>query len=158
MRRLCPTAVHEGIQADVRFIQLESEPTSQSLDRCGPAIIGAVLVWAALARPSSSDAALAPAPNDHSMPSISPSAPKPTQNDLQQERIRPPSRPDHGAGFAGSDPVAISIPKIGVRSRLVDLGRDADGAMEVPQDPARAGWSSGGPHQVHSGRPSSPGT
>jgi hypothetical protein len=34
VRRLCvPTVIHEGIQADVRFIQLESEPTPQSRDR-----------------------------------------------------------------------------------------------------------------------------
>jgi hypothetical protein len=28
VRKFVPTAVHEGIEADVRFIQLESEPTS----------------------------------------------------------------------------------------------------------------------------------
>ena len=43
-----------------------------------------------------------------------------------------------------SDPVAVSIPRLGVRSALVDLGLDGDGALEVPQDPARAGWFSGG--------------
>jgi sortase (surface protein transpeptidase) len=44
-----------------------------------------------------------------------------------------------------SDPVAVSIPSIGVRSTLVTLGLDADGEMEVPGDPARAGWFSRGP-------------
>jgi len=44
-----------------------------------------------------------------------------------------------------SQPVAVSIPKLGVRSPLDDLGRDGDGAMEVPKNPARAGWFSGGP-------------
>jgi sortase (surface protein transpeptidase) len=43
-----------------------------------------------------------------------------------------------------SDPVAVAIPSIGVRSRLVDLGLDEAGAMQVPQDPARAGWFTGG--------------
>ena len=40
--------------------------------------------------------------------------------------------------------MAVSIPRIGVRSRLVELGLNADGAMEVPQDPAVAGWYSRG--------------
>ena len=43
-----------------------------------------------------------------------------------------------------SDPVVVSIPRIGVRSTLVALGLDADGAMEVPRDPGRAGWFSRG--------------
>ena len=118
----------------------------RALIAVGLAILGAVLVWAALARPSSPDAALPPAPNDHSMPSISPSAPQPTherptagadQTDLRDQTT--------GLVLPESDPVAISIPRIGVQSRLVHLGIDADGAMEVPQDPARAGWFTGGP-------------
>ena len=40
--------------------------------------------------------------------------------------------------------MAVSIPRIGVRSTLVELGLDADGEMEVPQDPALAGWFSRG--------------
>ena len=32
-----------------------------------------------------------------------------------------------------------------MQSRLVELGLNADGAMEVPQDPAVAGWFSQGP-------------
>jgi hypothetical protein len=51
---LCPYRRHGGIQADVCFIQLESEPTPQSLDRVGRAIVGAVLVWAALGETASS--------------------------------------------------------------------------------------------------------
>jgi sortase (surface protein transpeptidase) len=43
-----------------------------------------------------------------------------------------------------SDPVAVSIPRIRVRSELVDLGLDRKGEMEVPQDPALAGWFSRG--------------
>jgi sortase (surface protein transpeptidase) len=112
----------------------------------GLAIIGAVLVWAALTRPSTPDPALAPAPNDHSMPSTSPSAPQPTperrkagadQTDLHDETT--------GLVLPESDPVAVSIPKIDVQSTLVELGLDTDGAMEVPQDPALAGWFSRGP-------------
>ena len=43
-----------------------------------------------------------------------------------------------------SDPVAVSIPRIGAQSGLVDLGLEPDGEMEVPEDPARAGWFSRG--------------
>jgi LPXTG-site transpeptidase (sortase) family protein len=39
----------------------------------------------------------------------------------------------------------MSIPKLGVRSPLDNLGLDKDGEMEVPKNPARAGWFSGGP-------------
>ena len=112
----------------------------------GLAIIGAVLVGVALASPSSPDAALAPAPTDDSVPTWSPSALQPTpkrsragadQTDLRDRTT--------GLVLPESDPVSVSIPRIGVQSRLVELGRDRDGAMEVPQDPARAGWFSGGP-------------
>ena len=44
-----------------------------------------------------------------------------------------------------SRPVRLSIPGLGVTSRLEDLGVDAAGAMEVPGDPARAGWYDRGP-------------
>ena len=108
------------------------------------AIIGAVLVWAALARPSTPEPALAPAPNGNSMPLTSPSAPEVTPEG-------PTEQADHvrdqitGLVLPESDPLVMSIPKIGVRSTLVDLGLDTDGAMEVPQDPALAGWFSRGP-------------
>lgn len=39
-----------------------------------------------------------------------------------------------------SDPVSVAVPRIGVRSSLVRLGLDGDGEMEVPRDPALAGW------------------
>jgi hypothetical protein len=42
-------------------------------------------------------------------------------------------------------PVSVSIPRIRVTSRLETLGMDAQGAMEVPSDPARAGWYTLGP-------------
>jgi Sortase domain len=112
----------------------------------GLAILGIALLWAAVARPSAPDSALAGGPNGHSMPSPSPSAPSPTPE-------RPTARADHtdvrdritGLVLPESEPVAVSIPRIGVRSRLVDLGLDDDdGTMQVP-DPAVAGWFTGGP-------------
>ena len=42
-------------------------------------------------------------------------------------------------------PVRLEIPAIGVATRLVRLGLDPDGAMEVPEDFASAGWFAGGP-------------
>jgi hypothetical protein len=51
----------------------------------------------------------------------------------------------NGPVLAESDPAEISIPRLGVRSRLVDLGVDATGAMDVPQDAALAGWYTLGP-------------
>jgi sortase (surface protein transpeptidase) len=110
----------------------------------GLAIIGAVLVWAALARPSTPGSALASGPNEHSMPSTSPIAPKPTS-------ARPTPRADQsgirdqitGLVLPESDPVALSIPRIGIQSRLVKLGLDKYGVMETP-DPPVAGWFSRG--------------
>ena len=49
---------------------------------------------------------------------------------------RPPSRP--------SPPVRVEIPAIGVSSRLVRLGLNADGTMQVPGDYNLAGWFTGG--------------
>ena len=153
-----PTVVDEGIEADGPFIPLASEPTSQGLDRPRtrhrrrPAGVGAV------ARPSTPDSALDSAPNGHSVPSTSPGAPKPTPE-------RSTARADQrgvrdqitGLVLPESDPVAVSIPRIGVRSTLVDLGLD-DGVMEVPKTLRKLAGLLGGPPQVHSARPSSPGT
>jgi hypothetical protein len=116
----------------------------RALTAIGLGIIGAVLVWAALARPSTPDSALAPVPNGDNVPSASPSATK-------ASRERTTERADHvrdqitGLVLPASHPVAVSIPKLGVRSPLDDLGLGRNGAMEVPQNPARAGWFSGGP-------------
>ena len=43
-----------------------------------------------------------------------------------------------------SPPVAVEIPSIGVSSRLIRLGLNADGTMEVPRDYGVAGWFTGG--------------
>jgi sortase (surface protein transpeptidase) len=116
----------------------------RALIAVGLAIVGAALVWAALARPPTSDSALTNAASGHSTQSMSPSAAKPTTE-------RDPPRADQdvrdqikGLVLPESEPVTVSIPKIGVRSRLVDLGLDDDGDMEVP-DPAVAGWFTRGP-------------
>jgi sortase (surface protein transpeptidase) len=43
-----------------------------------------------------------------------------------------------------SPPVEVEIPSIGVSSRLIRLGLNADGTMEVPRDYGVAGWFTGG--------------
>jgi sortase (surface protein transpeptidase) len=114
------------------------------LSAVGLAILGLVLVWAALGQPSVPDSALAGAPNGSMSPS--PIAPKASAD-------RPTARADKtnvrdktsGLVLPESHPVAVSIPRIGVRSRLVDLGLDSNGAMQTPDDPADAGWFSRGP-------------
>ena len=74
-----------------------------------------------------------------------PARPRPPPNDRPAQTDRTDVRDQiTGLVLPESDPVAVSIPRIGVRSTLVDLGLDADGAMEVPQDPALAGWFSRG--------------
>lgn len=42
-------------------------------------------------------------------------------------------------------PTTVSIPRLHITSRLVRLGLDDEGAMEVPGDPAIAGWYDRGP-------------
>jgi hypothetical protein len=110
----------------------------------GLAIVGAVLVVVAVVRPSVPDSAVVGGPDGQGMPSMSASGSTPT-----------PERSTAGAGeddvrdkikglvLPESDPVAVSIPSIGVRSRLVKLGLEPNGEMETPE-PAVAGWYTGG--------------
>ena len=109
----------------------------------GLGLIGVVLIWTALG-PATPDSVLGGAPDEHSVPSTS-SAPAASPERSAASTDRTEVR-DHITGLAlpESDPVAVSIPKIGVRSTLVDLGLDAKGSMEVPQNPALAGWFTGG--------------
>lgn len=51
------------------------------------------------------------------------------------ERYRAPRRDDVVAA-----PVRLRVPTIGVDSALVELGRAEDQTVEVPSDPASAGW------------------
>ena len=72
-------------------------------------------------------------------PEASPSttvAPATTTRAAAPSSTRPPSRP--------SPPVRVEIPAIGVSSRLVRLGLNADGTMQVPGDYDLAGWFTGG--------------
>lgn len=106
----------------------------------GLAVAGVALVALAFIRPAGPDPALAGAPRDDNGPSASTAAPDHTP----ELPVAPAEQPDvrdrvQGTVLPESDPVMVTIPAIGVQSRLVDLGLDGEGAMEVPE-PSRAGW------------------
>lgn len=44
-----------------------------------------------------------------------------------------------------SRPTSVSIPSLGVTSSVIDLGRQPDDTMEVPQDATSSGWFTGSP-------------
>ncbi len=44
-----------------------------------------------------------------------------------------------------AEPVSLTIPAIGVRSKLVHLGLNSNGTLEVPSSTAVAGWYTGSP-------------
>ena len=49
-----------------------------------------------------------------------------------------------GNGAVAPDPVAVSVPAVGLSSSLVDIGVDATGALVPPADYAQAGWFADG--------------
>ena len=111
------------------------------------AVTGVALIATGLAVPPARNGtplAAPSAPSTATTAARTPPAQAPTARSTptQQADVRDLVR---GPVLAESDPVVVSIPRIGVRSRLVTLGLDANGAMEVPGDPARAGWFSRGP-------------
>lgn len=59
---------------------------------------------------------------------------------------RPGSPPSTVVRSTADQPVAVSIPAIGVRSSLVPLGLNPDGTVQVPpvSTPMQAGWYDGG--------------
>lgn len=68
------------------------------------------------------------------------------QPDSRDIRARPGIRDAVvGPFLSESDPVRVSVPSLGVTSPLVDLGLTGTGAMQVPADPAVAGWYTRGP-------------
>ena len=77
----------------------------------------------------------------------------PPTSGAKQPKVKVPDTPrpatktvDFGPVLAASDPVALTIPSIGVRATsLVNLGLAADGTIEVPENAAKPGWFSGGP-------------
>ena len=110
----------------------------------GLAVVGAVLMVVALVRPSVPGSAVVGGPDGDSVPSLSAAGPKPT-SERSATRAGQDDVRDKITGLVlpESDPVAVSIPGIGVQSRLVKLGLRDGGEMETPR-PAVAGWYTGG--------------
>ena len=111
----------------------------------GLAIVGALLTWTALGRPSVPEPAPAESvevPSERGTPSTQPT-PVSERSSARTSRRVVPDRIT-GRVLPESDPVSVAIPGIGARSLLVRLGLDARGELEVPQDPAQAGWYTGG--------------
>jgi hypothetical protein len=104
--------------------------------------IAAVIV--ATGRPSS--AAPPPqAPARSAVVHADPSTPAPQRHARRRNRPRVALRP------RVAPPARISIPAIGVDARVIRLGLDRNGALEVPSRWGDAGW------YVHSPRPGDPG-
>jgi sortase family protein len=60
----------------------------------------------------------------------------------------PPTGPSPGSPVldpaAVPAPVSVDVPALGIAEPLLDLGVAEDGTAEVPEDPDRAGWFTGG--------------
>lgn len=112
------------------------------------AVAGGVLLRAAV-----SDPATPPAPPS----AVRPHAASPSMAGSTQKPVGRPSPSKAETGHKGvrdhitgpilpeSRPVRVEIPRLRVSSSLVRLGLDSAGNMEVPADPAVAGWYGLGP-------------
>ncbi|MFF5638697.1 sortase domain-bontaining protein [Streptomyces sp. NPDC012825] len=70
-----------------------------------------------------------------------PPAPPPSARTAPvQERQSPQP---HNAALPRSEPVAISSPRIGLRTQVERVTRAADGSIALPADPDHAGWYTG---------------
>jgi sortase (surface protein transpeptidase) len=112
-------------------------------------LVGAGLTFAAF-----TEAADPPgAPERQSLMGTGPASQE--QQDSTRARSRqeqPPAQqqsgvPDRITGLVlpESEPMGVSIPRLGVTSNLVNLTLNDSGGMEVPVDPAAAGWYALGP-------------
>ncbi|GEP34787.1 hypothetical protein NSZ01_25550 [Nocardioides szechwanensis] len=94
----------------------------------------AVLVMLAVQQSAPTEDRAAPAPvAPGSVPPSTASA-APTPPSANTTPAGPPARPEH-----------LSIPSIGVATDLIRLGLNKDRTVEVPENPARAGWFDQGP-------------
>ena len=80
-----------------------------------------------------SEAASTPTPSTKSSPTKSPPTTSPRT---------PRGSGTTAAELGRSEPVQIGIPRLGVSASIEHLELSDDGAMQVPRDPARAGWFS----------------
>jgi hypothetical protein len=109
------------------------------------ALVGAGLIWFAT---SNSRGEPTPPAFTASGGEITPTATSTPANTTPGTRASgPKGMPDqiNGPVLPQSVPAEISIPRLGIRTHLVDLGVDQNGAMDVPQIAALAGWYTLGP-------------
>ena len=115
---------------------LPTRSSKQLLWRCVAAVLGVaatfcLVMWGASSSPTSQDDASAePSSSGTETPAVAVAA----------EAAAPPALP-----------LALSIPAIDVKTHLIRLGQRPDGTVEVPQDPADAGWFRLGPPPGSSG-------
>ena len=57
----------------------------------------------------------------------------------------------NGARMQAPNPAVIRIPRLEVDAPIIPLGLQADGSIEVPEDPEQAGWWLGGPEPGEQG-------
>ncbi len=110
-------------------------------------LLGAGLLVYAFSRPPSaprvpSGVADAEESSRPALQSQSPAAGEPTT--VGRKRVGVEDR-IVGPVLPAAEPLSVSIPRLHVGSRLVRLGMDDRGAMQVPVDPATAGWYRLGP-------------
>lgn len=55
------------------------------------------------------------------------------------------------ARMQAPNPAVIRIPRLGVEARIIPLGLQDDGSIEIPEDPDEAGWWLGGPEPGETG-------
>ena len=133
-----------------------SRSTLSAVAAVALALSGAVLVGTAFTRAAPAPSTEPPAPARASgQPTVEATGEATAGRSSPDRRAgRPPSGtgntrglPDEVTGpvLPRSEPVRLAVPRIGVASSVVDLGLDATGAMEVPEDGARAGWYTRGP-------------
>ena len=105
---------------------------------------GAWAVTSALAADSSGP----PAPAERTVAAASPSPAPPAQTPAgaASAGVAPDGQVLDTKTLSRQRPVSLRIPSIGVSSpSMVDLGKQTDGTLEVPVDPADPGWFSPGP-------------
>jgi hypothetical protein len=108
------------------------------------AMLGVALLWASVGGASSPESVSGGVPEVDQTTLTSPPSPGVTKPPTPRA-IRTDVRDQiSGLVLPASHPVALSIPRIGVSSTLVDLGLERNGELEVPRDPSTAGWFSGG--------------
>lgn len=111
------------------------------------ALVGAGLTLAALTRSHTPTPPDGGAVDKEAAVAAQPPPARPRTKQTYSERGNQTGVRDRIAGpvLPGSRPIAVSIPRLGVASDLVDLKVDRSGAMEVPTEAADAGWYSLGP-------------